>query len=140
MSRTVVRVAGYSGWDPPDDEELAPYELYEDALKLLPHGLQRELAIPKKDERTGPGDLIITLKSEAALSPDSGISLSAERTVSDDADEEGAYRHTSDKLDYTLWVDRKDWTGASISALRGHLQQFQKALKVSDREGFHKFR
>jgi hypothetical protein len=140
VERVAMRAAGYAGWEPPEPaEDMAPYELWEEAVKLFPHTVQQDLSDPDKDEDSRRDETTITLLDEVALSEDSGLSLSAVRTLSMDADEDGAYQHTSDKLDYTLWVDSKDWTGDTVARLRGHLRQFESTLKERDPEGYKTF-
>lgn len=134
--RVASRIAGYTGWDPPEDpEDIVPRELWEEAVKLFPRKLQRKFRNPgeRADRDTG------TLTTEVALSEESGISLSAQCVISEDADEDGRYMHRAEDLDYTLWVDQKDWSGSTVVQLRRDLRQFATWLERHDPDGYAQF-
>ena len=136
--RVALRAAGSIGWAPPEDlEDYTPYDLWDEAVKVFPHALQREFD-PEQNEDVGNDEVTVSLMAEVALSEDSGISLSAVCSLSGDADGDGVYTHKTEKLDYTLWVDNKDWSGDTVAKLRGHLHQFQNTLRERDPVGYAK--
>lgn len=140
VQRVAARAASYFGRDwrePPED--LLPYELWSEAVKLFPPSVRRELDDPDEDEEGDRDEITVKLMTEVPLSEDSGISLAAIRRIVSDDDGDGPYTVDTAKLDYTLWVGNRDWTGDSVAMLRAHLQGFENTLKERDPIGLAKF-
>lgn len=142
VERIAARFAGYTGWDPPDDEpeDPDPSETWDEAVKMFPHQMRHLFDHPKQDEkRQHQDDVTISLTKLIELSDYSGIELTATASYRVDADEDGLYRHSDDSIEYGFNVPHKSWSGTAkdyeLSRKFKHdLHEFLEALKGTDPE------
>lgn len=139
--RVAERFAGYTGWDPPDDEpeDPDPSEPWDEAVKMFPHSMHHLFEHPKQDEKRRQNDVAISLTKLIELSDDSGIELTATATQGTDADEDGLYSYSHQSIEYGFNTPHKSWSGTAhdyeLSRKFKHdLHEFLEALKATDPE------
>jgi len=143
LSRRIVArwiQAGYSGWDPPDDdpEPPDPEPTWDQMVKLFPHGLQRLLQHPKKEHDHGRFEESVSLTGEVELSEESGFSLVVTATQGEDADEDGKYGYSNETTEYSFYQGSRHWDGKDERKLKQDLREFLSQLENHDPEGYEK--
>jgi len=131
--------AGYSGWDPPDDdpEPPDPEPTWDQTVKLFPTGLQRLLQHPKKKETHGRSRQSVSLTGEVELSDESSLTVVVTSTLDEDADEDGRHGYSNETTEYTFFQGNRHWSGKDHK-LKQDLREFLNQLEANDPEGYEK--